>query len=167
MVASGDSIRGPRSTGFASASAMPSASAMRRAPGSVRRWWLLPLLVAVVVGGVFVNLPRVRLPVDAVRLEVDVAGLDCGFWCPVGVDTVLRALPGLVVRSVDVHLGRVVVDHDARQVAATTILRRLGERWQLLRARVGDGPNGPWRDLPLPSPLGPWRPLAATAASVN
>lgn len=141
-----------RMLAFANArSAAPTARSRRAivAPTSpVSRRLLLGMLVLMGIGAAVVNWPRPPLPVDAAQLAIELDGLDCGFWCPVGVDAVLHELPGLEVRSVDVATGRVEIAHDAQQVSAASIVQRLAGHWHVRRAQAIARPGRPAFELP-------------------
>lgn len=105
----------------------------------------------------FANLPKVVLPPDPVRLEAELNGLDCAFWCPVGVEAVLATLPGLRVDRVDVNVGRVVVAFDPARIDAETVVRKLATKWTVrsaVRIDPSSGSSVPVA-LPISLPLDP------------
>lgn len=106
--------------------------------------WITALLgVAIFPVVIWAATPsEVVIPERHSRLELRVDGLDCAFWCPVGVDAALNDLPGLRLESVDTQTGRVHVVFDPDQVDESRIVGRIAEKWTIRGGERVDLPAG-------------------------
>ncbi|MFK7743218.1 MAG: heavy-metal-associated domain-containing protein [Planctomycetota bacterium] len=65
---------------------------------------------------------------DAPRIEFDVDGLDCPFWCAVRLTESIDGLDGAIVERLDQKGGTVTVRHDPTRQGAAKLRRLLDAR---------------------------------------
>ncbi len=81
------------------------------------------------------NRPPADLPADHAELVFQVDGLDCAFWCPVGVDAAFAGVTGVRVLGVDVRQGSITVAFDPDSVSQQDVTRRIAQRWPIRSVR--------------------------------
>jgi len=115
----------------------------RRIP---RRSPFLPILaigLPLVAGAAWlVNRPPAPLPTAHAELVVEVEGLDCAVWCPIGVDAAFAGVAGSQVLRIDVVHGVLTVAFDERRVGARELLRRIDAKWPIRSATRIERPSG-------------------------
>lgn len=124
-----------------------------RRPG-LRVFWRVMggLVLLAMLGAWLVNRAPEPLPEAPARLEIEVDGLDCAFWCAVGVEAALAAVPGTRVDRVDTSRGIVFVSFDPKRASADAIVQRIASRWSVRSAQVSLPGTGVERSLTVPLP---------------
>ena len=99
-------------------------------------------LLLVGTGAWLVSRPPTPLPSEHAELVVEVDGLDCAVWCPIGVDAAFAGVAGTRVLQVDVVRGGITVAFDARRVGERQLLRRIDAKWPIRAATRIERPSG-------------------------
>ncbi|MGE0145341.1 MAG: hypothetical protein AB7I19_17040 [Planctomycetota bacterium] len=74
-----------------------------------------------------------QVPADATIIEAQLDGLDCRFWCSVGIATAIADLPAVVLQRFDPTTSTAHFAFDPKQTSEALLRARLAAKWNLRR----------------------------------
>jgi hypothetical protein len=120
-----------RPNGRSTSKVFPAVVALGALAAGAMAWWSHPAPKAV--------------PADAIIIEAELDGLDCQFWCNVGIQAAIADLPAVVLRRFDPATSTAQFALDPKQTSEVLLRARLASRWPLRRWERRD-PQLPTQD---------------------